>query len=472
MFLGNLLKTVMSGVQNAVTGAQGNPNNAFDRGYAANSPQAQQQQQAKQQQQQAQTQKTMSEADNEKALASINGIKAIQYEYQLKQLPQKEQQEHLDAISSFKDGLIKNGASIEAEGDDEKASDAQAQQLNGSDPRSTNHAGRFMSLPTMDSSGKAKFDVVYIPSKETLQEDLTGKDGEVIAKAGTPLNAVVGKFLAGQNEDIKDFIKDMHSSLGTSKPPETQDEADQRLAQLKSFVGIAGKTDPVWGKLAGDEMAAIQKNYSGLPKNQAELKKSMKDEGAGTNQLVENGKNPDGSPHMSLLNTKTGHVSEPVGPGAATLQKSGTNTPTSAMKTSAYRANTALAGIPDVINDIDRMGDKLGPVAGRWNEFMQGKIGADDPDFAGLRADMTMLSTAVTLAHAQGRMSDGLREDFERMINAPKQTPANIKATLGRVQNWMQRQANPNQINQTAANASSSATAPKKFDPSKLPDAQ
>ena len=53
MFLGNLLKTVMSGVQNAVTGAQGNPNNAFDRGYAANSPQAQQQQQAKQQQQQA-----------------------------------------------------------------------------------------------------------------------------------------------------------------------------------------------------------------------------------------------------------------------------------------------------------------------------------------------------------------------------------------------------------------------------------
>lgn len=33
------------------------------------------------------------------------------------------------------------------------------------------------------------------------------------------------------------------------------------------------------------------------------------------------------------------------------------------------------------------------------------------------------------------------------MINQPKQSPENIKATLGKVQTWMQRQANPNAIN-------------------------
>jgi hypothetical protein len=169
-----------------------------------------------------------------------------------------------------------------------------------------------------------------------------------------------------------------------------------------------------------------------------------KDEG-GTNQLVEQGKNPDGSPHNVAWNTKTNKVSEiPTGP--IPIQPKGTSAPTQAMKTAAYRANTALAGIPDVMADIDRMGDKLGPAMGRWNDFMQGKGGFNDPDFAGLRTDMTMLSTAVTLAHAQGRMSDALRQDFQTMLNQPKQTPQNIKATLGRVQKWMERQSNVNQV--------------------------
>lgn len=182
----------------------------------------------------------------------------------------------------------------------------------------------------------------------------------------------------------------------------------------------------------------------------------------GTNMLIENGKNPDGSPHMSLLNTRTGAISEPTGNGAATIQAKGTNAPTQQMKTSAFRANTALAGIPDVINDVDRMKDKLGPVMGRWNDFMQGKVGADDPDFAGLRADMTMLSTAVTLAHAQGRMSDSLKDEFGSMLNQPKQSPENIKAVLGRVQTWMQRQANINGPNAGKA-PSTQSTAPPQF---------
>jgi hypothetical protein len=179
----------------------------------------------------------------------------------------------------------------------------------------------------------------------------------------------------------------------------------------------------------------------------------------GSWQMVENGKNPDGSPHMSLLNSKTRQISEPVGSGAGTIQAKGTNAATGAMKTAAYRANTALAGIPDVVADIDKLSDKLGPVMGRWNEFMQGKVGADDPDFAGLRADMSLLSTAVTLAHAQGRMSEGLREEFDRMINQPKQTPQNIKATLGKIQTWMERQSNPNGAG--AGNTGTGNAAPK-----------
>src|SRR5271157_749275 len=88
-FLGNLLKTLLSGVQNA----QGNPNNAFDRGFQNASPQAQQAKQAN-------ISKLQSEADREKALASVAGAQAIIYKGLVQQLPQKLQNEHMDAIDN------------------------------------------------------------------------------------------------------------------------------------------------------------------------------------------------------------------------------------------------------------------------------------------------------------------------------------------------------------------------------------
>jgi hypothetical protein len=102
---------------------------------------------------------------------------------------------------------------------------------------------------------------------------------------------------------------------------------------------------------------------------------------------------------------------------------------------------------PEVLSRIDAMAPKLGPMEGRWNEFMQGKVGADDPDFAALRSDLLMMSSAVALAHAQGRLPENLREEFDSAINAPKQTPANLKATISTMLPWlqkMQEQGKPN----------------------------
>jgi len=79
---------------------------------------------------------------------------------------------------------------------------------------------------------------------------------------------------------------------------------------------------------------------------------------------------------------------------------------------------------PEVLARIDALTPKLGPLEGRWNEFMQGKVGGDDRDFAALRSDLLMMSSAVALAHAQGRLPENLREEFDNAINAPKQTPA------------------------------------------------
>jgi len=72
---------------------------------------------------------------------------------------------------------------------------------------------------------------------------------------------------------------------------------------------------------------------------------------------------------------------------------------------------------------------------------MQGKIGMDNPKFAGLRADLMMYSTAVALAHARGRLPENLREEFEKSINNPKQTLQNLKATINKIDGWMQKNA-------------------------------
>jgi hypothetical protein len=134
------------------------------------------------------------------------------------------------------------------------------------------------------------------------------------------------------------------------------------------------------------------------------------------------------------------HAGMPLPEGALSLSGQNTlNLPTSTQRTAAGRAATVVAMAPEVLADIDKMAPKMGPIAGRWNDFMQGKVGADDPDFAGLRSDLTMMSTAVALAHAQGRLPENLREEFDHMINAPKQTPENIKSTIQHIMPWMEK---------------------------------
>jgi hypothetical protein len=220
-FLGNLLKTVLQGIQNA----PGNPNNAFDRGYMANSPNAQAKQKADQQLKQAQVQTAQSEADQAKIQTSITGMKALQTEYMLKRLPQEDQMKHMEVVSQFKQNLIKEGASVEAEADDEKAADAQAMHLNGTDSRSTSHAGHFWSLPSMDEDGKPKFDVVYVPTKDALQNDFTwkGADGEEhTITAGTPMLGLP-KMVEQLQKDVQGDTKEQHKQMGDALKPNVPD---------------------------------------------------------------------------------------------------------------------------------------------------------------------------------------------------------------------------------------------------------
>ena len=122
------------------------------------------------------------------------------------------------------------------------------------------------------------------------------------------------------------------------------------------------------------------------------------------------------------------------------------NTPTMTQRTAAGRAGTVLEMAPEVLARIDANAKLLGPLMGRWDQFMQGKVGMDNPEFAALRSDLLMMSSAVALFHAQGRLPENLRQEFDNAINAPKQTPANLKATITAMLPWLkagQDQARP-----------------------------
>ena len=125
---------------------------------------------------------------------------------------------------------------------------------------------------------------------------------------------------------------------------------------------------------------------------------------------------------------------------SARIRAASANNPdalTSTMKTMKQQAKATLPQIDKALDETERIANKLGPAEGRWNDFWQGKVGADDPDYAHYKDEIGMVSTAVTLAHARGRMSNELFEHFQKMFDAGKQSPENLIQALNVAKEWL-----------------------------------
>lgn len=193
-------------------------------------------------------------------------------------------------------------------------------------------------------------------------------------------------------------------------------------------------------------------------------------------------KNPRPIPAPAAVGGATFVVPDPNTPGGGILQKvlpggkvapgaqtpggvNTENTPTTQMRNTAQRAELVHSMVPEVIADIDKNQDALGPMMGRWNDFMQGKVGTDNPAISQLRADLLLMSSSVALAHAQGRLPENLREEFDKLINAPQQTPDNLKAVINEVDKWMVQNQN---IMQGRENGGPQGNEPQR--PANVPD--
>ena len=86
--------------------------------------------------------------------------------------------------------------------------------------------------------------------------------------------------------------------------------------------------------------------------------------------------------------------------------------------------------IVQLVDKLDNEG-KLGPLAGRWNEFMAGKWGSGDPEYAALRAKMGLSTTLLMQAHVGSRGSAQMLEHFEDLANAGKMDGPTLKSSIG-----------------------------------------
>lgn len=109
--------------------------------------------------------------------------------------------------------------------------------------------------------------------------------------------------------------------------------------------------------------------------------------------------------------------------------------PTAQTRNRGQMAQDVLARLPVIRQEIGALQaqGELGPAMGRWNDFWRGKIGAGNPGFTRLRANLTALTSAFAKAHLN--TEKGL-EEFNGLANAGKMDAKTLNAALDSLQGW------------------------------------
>jgi uncharacterized membrane protein len=113
--------------------------------------------------------------------------------------------------------------------------------------------------------------------------------------------------------------------------------------------------------------------------------------------------------------------------------------PTAATRQMSETAKVIVPKIDRLLADIQdpKLKAKLGPAIGRWNEFMAGKVGAGDPDFARMRTTLALITTGAMRAHVGARGSAGMLEHFKNLADASKMDEPTLTASLTAMRDFL-----------------------------------
>ena len=215
---------------------------------------------------------------------------------------------------------------------------------------------------------------------------------------------------------------------------------------------IAIKTDAKTGETTHEVI------YHGDPKVKTEIKQIQKggkahqvlvnsETGAEIKDLGESGERPPTTDHGVTMIGPDGKVlrlqpgqNAPQG-GMTPSGFSSINVPTSQTRTMAETAPKVQDLATRIGQLVDQQAKTLGPAASRWSEFMAGKVGAPNPEFTKLRTDVGLLQTALMRMHVGARGGEQIMEHFRNLIDVAKQSPENLKAAIGEIQEYAKQVA-------------------------------
>ena len=359
-----------------------------------------------------------------------------------------------------------------------------SEQGSGLDQLASKHPFIGRPLQVLDAIGRGLFPGIEmgIPGTEGHHQVLMGQERGRIKDIETGQDEAAKRAqeeaqtrLAGAQTENQEAMPELHKTqaeLAAAKQSETMEHHKAQIdSQLRAHgfkLDEDGNVAPLTeeessaGQNAGNDLKGAQQELAAAKTALAQAQTSNIPEArelaqqriavaekrltlAASKPAADHGQNLVDPTTHQMVRVKPGDV---VPQGAQTLQgMNAENTAPPQIRVAGGRAETVIKEVPRILKNIDSMSTELGPVMGRWNEFMQGNIGMDNPKMAGLRGDLMMLATTVALAHAVGRLPENLRAEFDHAINAPKQTPENLHAVINAVLPWMQdmaEQAHPN----------------------------
>jgi hypothetical protein len=139
--------------------------------------------------------------------------------------------------------------------------------------------------------------------------------------------------------------------------------------------------------------------------------------------------------------------------------------PTTDIRVMQQSVPSVLQLIKQTRQEMAKTVDNLGPAKGRWRELWSGKIGNADPDFRKLSTDIGLLETRLMRMHVGARGGVEILKHFKEMINAGKDSPENMMASLDSIETYANEVASPIKIQRESSRPGPSSPGPKLKDP-------
>ena len=292
-----------------------------------------------------------------------------------------------------------------------------------------------------------------------------------LAKVGSYLAAATAPFVPGVNEMVnvrpERRAEQQYEAADTDWTARRANELT--VAELQQKPEIAEETGELRGAnaanvariAAGSREAVANTTQTGANTREAGREKTQKeieDEKADTAKQIAKDREASQERIAKARDLNSKEVAKIRGELANDPNKL-----TVTMKTMKQQAQATLPQISKAMDETEKVASLLGPAEGRWNKFLQGEIGAPDPAFAHYTDEIHMVSTAVTLAHARGRMSNELFESFQKMFDAGKQSPENMMQALSVAQEWLEGYAQMGEPGSPVGNNTPAATGGSKI---------